>query len=382
MCYKIAKWINSEQPLLRFILFPPLLLLLVPFLLIADEGHKTHFFYSEKEMQRVEHLDSQNLITEESLKKWDQLLSKYLKNKPSGVAENVLRIFTYLYTAQKDFAFLSKQMHGDFKGSIDPISLEVIRFFYPFFPLPRQWEVDEYSIVLAEMVLEKLKQRFKEEKAAERTLSISHWTSQVPDFGKNILSWGTWVVPSITLKTTAAPPSSQSTDFWKKQIDEVRKANENISQEQKEIVRYWGNFFDPEGGDWIEITNKYLFSHTIDLETIINVRSLATMAMYDSLIVAFEAKYTFTIIAPYVADKNIKIFIKKLYYPSYPSVHSAISYAAATVLSHFFPEHKLKWELLAEESGQSRIWAGMNYPIDVVAGKEIGTKVADHVLET
>ncbi|MFZ0565544.1 MAG: phosphatase PAP2 family protein [Chlamydiales bacterium] len=354
----------------------------LPFLLLSTLlANDTYFSYSEKELQRFKGLDSDHIITKESLIQWDQRVEEYVAKKPALYSSgHLLRIFTYLYVAQRDFASLSHQLHGAYKGSIDPVSLGVIRLFYPFFPLPRGLVIDKYSVVLSELILGKLKQRFEDEKQVEHFLSVSQWTFQASDFGKAILSWVSWRTPSILFKTiTVPPPSMQSTDFWEDQLQQVRKMSEAMTEEERKNAQFWSYFFEPKGGNWITIINNFLFSSDISLRKIMNVRALASIAMYDALIVAFESKYTFSIIPPYVADKRIKV-LRELPYPSYPSLHASISYAAATVMSFFFPEKQSKWESIAEEVSHSRVLAGTNYPIDIEMGEELGVKVGDYVL--
>ena len=54
--------------------------------------------------------------------------------------------------------------------------------------------------------------------------------------------------------------------------------------------------------------------------------------------------------------------------PSYPSEHAAIAGAASAVLSYLYPTEQAAWEGLADEDGQSRLLAGVEYPSDVAAG--------------
>jgi membrane-associated phospholipid phosphatase len=68
-------------------------------------------------------------------------------------------------------------------------------------------------------------------------------------------------------------------------------------------------------------------------------------------------------------------------HPSFPSGHSTVAASAATVLSYYFPSDSRKWQKLANEAGQSRIWGGLHFPYDHYAGTELGKKVAEAVLQ-
>jgi undecaprenyl-diphosphatase len=61
---------------------------------------------------------------------------------------------------------------------------------------------------------------------------------------------------------------------------------------------------------------------------------------------------------------------------SFPSGHTASSFAAAAILSRCWPERKALFFALASLVGFSRIYAGAHYPGDVAAGATIGVGLA------
>ncbi len=79
---------------------------------------------------------------------------------------------------------------------------------------------------------------------------------------------------------------------------------------------------------------------------------------------------------PNMRDTSIVTVIKTPPFPSYVSGHSTVSAAAATMLSHYFPENKTKWMQMAEEAKNSRLWSGIHFPSDNDAGFSLGTKLA------
>jgi membrane-associated phospholipid phosphatase len=66
--------------------------------------------------------------------------------------------------------------------------------------------------------------------------------------------------------------------------------------------------------------------------------------------------------------------------PSYPSEHSAVAAAAAAVLAALYPAEAAKFRAMAEEAGQSRVNAGLQYPSDHEAGAELGQKIGLAIL--
>ena len=61
---------------------------------------------------------------------------------------------------------------------------------------------------------------------------------------------------------------------------------------------------------------------------------------------------------------------------SFPSGHAATSFACATVLSAFAPRRRVAFFLLATLIALSRLYNGVHYPTDVVAGAFLGVLTA------
>jgi undecaprenyl-diphosphatase len=61
---------------------------------------------------------------------------------------------------------------------------------------------------------------------------------------------------------------------------------------------------------------------------------------------------------------------------SFPSGHAATSFAAATVLAAAVPRAAPAWYLLAAAIAFSRVYVGVHYPLDIVAGAVLGIAIA------
>jgi undecaprenyl-diphosphatase len=66
---------------------------------------------------------------------------------------------------------------------------------------------------------------------------------------------------------------------------------------------------------------------------------------------------------------------------SFPSGHSSSSFACAFVLSRFAPRLTVPLFALAALIGFSRIYVGVHYPLDVLAGAILGLVVATALLK-
>lgn len=62
-------------------------------------------------------------------------------------------------------------------------------------------------------------------------------------------------------------------------------------------------------------------------------------------------------------------------HPSYPSGHSTMAGAASETLSYFFPENRAEFDLLADNCGMARLWAGVHYRSDHLRGVTLGRQV-------
>jgi membrane-associated phospholipid phosphatase len=67
---------------------------------------------------------------------------------------------------------------------------------------------------------------------------------------------------------------------------------------------------------------------------------------------------------PITADPTLEVLIPTPPFPSYTSGHSTISTAAATVLGYLFPADEANLAARANEAKNSRLWAGIHFPID------------------
>ena len=104
------------------------------------------------------------------------------------------------------------------------------------------------------------------------------------------------------------------------------------------------------------------------------------MGLYDSLIAAFDAKYTYCIPRPWMVDDTVHPIISYPKSPSYPSGHATQAGAAAVILSFFFPNDASMWQEIADDSSQSRIWAGVHTPQDAEQGEQLGKEVGASIL--
>src|SRR4030095_5726551 len=148
----------------------------------------------------------------------------------------------------------------------------------------------------------------------------------------------------------AAPVSLQSAQ-WAKECDEVKKMGAKIGSgrtaEQTDIARLW-ELTGP--GLHNPVARQLAATKTFDNLDTARLFALYSMAMADSYISVFEAKYTYNFWRPVTAIRNADIdgndaterdpawepFIATPMHPEYPCAHCINSATGAAVLEAFF----------------------------------------------
>jgi membrane-associated phospholipid phosphatase len=104
--------------------------------------------------------------------------------------------------------------------------------------------------------------------------------------------------------------------------------------------------------------------------------ALIAAVLGDAFIASQDGKFTYWYLRPHQLDPTIVPLFPVPNFPSYPSNHSTFSAARSEVLAYLFPEHADFIRALGKEAGDSRIWAGIHYPMDNEAGVALGKSVA------
>ena len=104
--------------------------------------------------------------------------------------------------------------------------------------------------------------------------------------------------------------------------------------------------------------------------------ALVSAVQFDAFIASQESKFSYWYIRPSQLDPTILPVFPVPNHPSYPSNHATFSNARAEILAYLFPTRAAAARALGKESGDSRVWAGIHYPMDIVAGTNMGKSVA------
>lgn len=193
-----------------------------------------------------------------------------------------------------------------------------------------------------------------------------------PDAG----SWQTWVVIDITAVRPPAPPDQAATQA---ELAELKRLAAQPDAEAHEQVVYW------DAGSpsyrWVEIALNQFKSKPMTNPRVARGMSMMNVAIYDALIAAWNAKYTYQRLRPSQVDPTLATWVAVPNSPAYPAEHAVVAGAAAAILGYVYPDDAPMFEAKAEEAAHSRVLAGVQYPSDVEAGLELGRQVAQLVIE-
>ena len=184
-------------------------------------------------------------------------------------------------------------------------------------------------------------------------------------------TWKTWFITSGKDYRLPAPSS------YKNEIAGVLDKQKNLDATTKQQINFW-NAGSP-GYHWQEMMNKLWAVDTGRYGALANM--LLGTATYDATIAAWDTKYAYKRLRPFIADNRIKVYTIKPESPSYPCEYSVAAGVAVTIISRFYPKLADSVNRLAEQMMASKIAAGVAYPSDTRAGFDLGKRIAEKEIE-
>jgi membrane-associated phospholipid phosphatase len=140
---------------------------------------------------------------------------------------------------------------------------------------------------------------------------------------------------------------------------------------------YWQS---PEGlNTWVyRYADKWMFEDGVHLNPprAARVYALIAATQFDAFIASQDGKFTYWYLRPHQLEPAIVPLFPVPNFPSYPSNHSTFSAARSEILAYLFPTRAALARAIGKEAGDSRIWAGIHYQMDNVAGVNLGHSVA------
>jgi PAP2 superfamily len=209
------------------------------------------------------------------------------------------------------------------------------------------------------------------------------------------------------------PPGSLQSGQWAKDYNEVKKMGAKTGSgrtaEQTNIARLW-EMTGP--GLHNPVARQLAATRNLDLLDNARLFALYAMAMADSYIAVFEAKYTYNFWRPVTAIRNGDVdnndsterdptwepFIPTPMHPEYPCAHCINSAAGAAVLESFFGDTVATFRLTnptapgitrsfsrlsdyVSESIDARVYDGVHYRTSGEVGAVMGRKIGEYAAQ-
>lgn len=176
------------------------------------------------------------------------------------------------------------------------------------------------------------------------------------------------------------PPPAHDSDVTRTAITELRQFQRTPKTNHDAI--YWEVY---GGARVYQLYNMELARKLLEQDTAADPRRVAAVyaavnvALFDSMVACWDAKYTYWYARPHMLDAEVRTVFPVPGHPSYPSAHSCLSMAATGVLARAFPEDAARFAELGRRAGEARIAAGIHFRFDIDAGNAIGQGVAERV---
>jgi len=193
--------------------------------------------------------------------------------------------------------------------------------------------------------------------------------------------WKTWVLDS---PSEFRPPPPPAHDSSQKAAELAEIKNFARTSKTNSAAYFWEYAV---GGlrahqYWSRQIGRLLLEYRLDNDPPLAARAYAlqNIAGLDTGIACWDGKYTYWAIRPFQLDPDVKTLFPTPNHPSYPAAHACISTAEAMILGYLFPRDAAALAAGAEEAAESRVWAGIHYRSDIVAGAALGRAVAAKVI--
>lgn len=232
------------------------------------------------------------------------------------------------------------------------------------------------------------------------------WVPTPPNFQPPIEpGWGTlrtFRSSSNNCELPAPPVDGPSDSPYEAQASKVADIAASLTDEQEAIARFWDDGRGRTGtpaGHWFVLALEVGRESGVDAEGLIHLVADTAMAMADAFIVVWREKYKWMVERPITVlqrrDPTWASYLVTPAFPEYPSGHSAISRAAADVLTSHLgarsftdpgwgmtgpsradfeitPRTFASFSDAADEASSSRLYAGIHFPLGVETGIQLG----------
>ena len=213
----------------------------------------------------------------------------------------------------------------------------------------------------------------------------------------------------------SAPPAMTSAQYAAdlNEVKEIGALNSTTrTADQTQVARLWANVGTPTNFLFVWNNVARTVSEARSLTTVERARlfALTNIALHDALQVTFASKFHYGLWRPLtairradedgnantVADPEWLSLVTSPPYPSYAGNMAAIGTSQSTILSQFFGRDDISFQhtwagaggatlsyagfsVMADEQARARVYGGIHFTFDNVAGQSVGRNVANYI---
>lgn len=184
---------------------------------------------------------------------------------------------------------------------------------------------------------------------------------------------GQWVPILLESADAIAAPPPPGEGQTAAEVARLQQLASQRTDEIRRIVAYW------DAGAvrrWNEVARSLAAKHHLNSSPASRLFALLAVAQNDALIATWHAKYHYKRKAPAAQPGLTPLPVRNTEAFSYPSEHAAVAAASAEVLAFLLPAEAEFLKRNATMHGNSRLFAGTNYPSDNEEGFKIGVAAA------
>jgi PAP2 superfamily len=247
------------------------------------------------------------------------------------------------------------------------------------------------------------------------------WQPTPPGFSPATFTHYPDVVPFATTDSRQfrpPPPPALTSAQYATDFNETkaigRVDSPSRTDDQTLVARLWAAVGTPTGSADIynNLARDAALAFAIDLVQTARLFVLLNVALHDGVQTSWTSKFDYGLWRPVTAiqhaDEDANVFtdadpdwlplLVTPPYPTYAGNAATIGAAAATVLARFFGTNVFQFEAhwegtpgwtrtypsfwaIADEQARSRIYGGIHFHFDTIAGQEIGTKIGHYLIE-
>jgi membrane-associated phospholipid phosphatase len=169
------------------------------------------------------------------------------------------------------------------------------------------------------------------------------------------------------------PPPAPGSPAFVADLNELLMYSSSRTTAQADLARYWAT--GPPPLRWTLLLEDELERRGVSAVRSARAHAILSTTMHDAMLACWDSKYFYWYLRPITADPTLNLVVSTPPFPSYPSGHSTMSFAAYLAMAELFPDKAEAFHKYALDASMSRVYGGIHYRFDIVFGDSLGAKV-------